>query len=310
MIYKIFPRRRDGGLRGGGRDGRRAGRRRRRLRPPLDRRAGRPRPRRSTSPARTGCGCSPADAEADWAGAALGAVARRRAVPASLPRAAARRRGSGRGRLPPGRTGARVAGRAGVSRLERLALRGAARARPRDRARPGAAGAARGARAARRAGRRSPRLAASLAGLALPNPLGLAAGFDKNAVAVGAAAARRLRLRRGRRRDAAAAARQPAAAAVPAGRGPAPSINRFGFNNDGVEAIAARLAAPRPPGVVGVNLGANKDERRPGGRLRRGAGARPGRSSTSPPSTSPRPTPSGCATCRARAALAGAARPA
>jgi dihydroorotate dehydrogenase len=37
------------------------------------------------------------------------------------------------------------------------------------------------------------------------------------------------------------------------------AINRFGFNNDGVEAITARLAA-RPPGIpVGLNLGANKD---------------------------------------------------
>ena len=37
------------------------------------------------------------------------------------------------------------------------------------------------------------------------------------------------------------------------------AINRFGFNNDGAEAIAARLAEPRPAGVVGLNLGANKD---------------------------------------------------
>ena len=37
------------------------------------------------------------------------------------------------------------------------------------------------------------------------------------------------------------------------------AINRFGFNNDGMEAIAARLAR-RPKGVpVGLNLGANKD---------------------------------------------------
>jgi dihydroorotate dehydrogenase len=36
-------------------------------------------------------------------------------------------------------------------------------------------------------------------------------------------------------------------------------INRFGFNNDGAEAIAARLAE-RPRGVpVGLNLGANKE---------------------------------------------------
>ena len=35
-------------------------------------------------------------------------------------------------------------------------------------------------------------------------------------------------------------------------------INRFGFNNDGAAAIAARLAARPPGGVVGLNLGANK----------------------------------------------------
>ena len=35
-------------------------------------------------------------------------------------------------------------------------------------------------------------------------------------------------------------------------------INRFGFNNDGIAAIAARLAARPPGGVVGLNLGANK----------------------------------------------------
>ena len=36
------------------------------------------------------------------------------------------------------------------------------------------------------------------------------------------------------------------------------AINRFGFNNQGVAAIATRLAARRPGGVVGLNLGANK----------------------------------------------------
>jgi dihydroorotate dehydrogenase len=36
------------------------------------------------------------------------------------------------------------------------------------------------------------------------------------------------------------------------------AINRFGFNNDGVAAIAARLAARPPGGIVGLNLGANK----------------------------------------------------
>jgi dihydroorotate dehydrogenase len=37
-------------------------------------------------------------------------------------------------------------------------------------------------------------------------------------------------------------------------------INRMGFNNDGAEAVARRLARlPRQPGPIGVNLGRNKD---------------------------------------------------
>lgn len=104
----------------------------------------------------------------------------------------------------------------------------------------------------------SPRLATRLAGLEMPNPIGLAAGFDKNATAlaplmqagfgfleVGAATPlpqpgnskpRLFRLVRDRA-----------------------AINRFGFNNDGIEAIADRLAN-RPDGIpVGLNIGANKD---------------------------------------------------
>ena len=104
----------------------------------------------------------------------------------------------------------------------------------------------------------TPRLQSQLAGLWLPNPVGLAAGFDKNAecltplaksgfgfIEVGAATPRpqpgnpRPRL-----------FRLPEDGAV---------INRFGFNNDGMEAIAARLEK-RPEGMVtGLNLGANKD---------------------------------------------------
>ncbi|MEM7710353.1 MAG: quinone-dependent dihydroorotate dehydrogenase, partial [Pseudomonadota bacterium] len=37
------------------------------------------------------------------------------------------------------------------------------------------------------------------------------------------------------------------------------AINRFGFNNDGAEAIAARLSHAPRGAVVGLNLGANKD---------------------------------------------------
>ncbi len=102
------------------------------------------------------------------------------------------------------------------------------------------------------------RLKTDLAGLALPNPLGLAAGYDKNAdvvaplmragfgfVEVGAATPR---AQEGNPR--------PRLFRLPADRA---VINRFGFNNEGMDAIARRLAA-RPRGVpVGLNLGANKD---------------------------------------------------
>ncbi|MBK5924098.1 dihydroorotate dehydrogenase (quinone) [Rhodovulum sulfidophilum] len=104
----------------------------------------------------------------------------------------------------------------------------------------------------------SSRLATDLAGLSLPNPVGLAAGYDKNAVALGPL----MRAGFGFLEVGAATPR-------PQPGNPRPrlfrliedraAINRFGFNNDGMEAIRARLAA-RPAGVpVGLNLGANKD---------------------------------------------------
>lgn len=105
---------------------------------------------------------------------------------------------------------------------------------------------------------KSPRLATTLCGMALPNPIGLAAGYDKNAVAVPAL----MRAGFGFIECGAATPR-------PQPGNPRPrlfrltedraAINRFGFNNEGATAIAARLA-DRPMGIpVGLNIGANKD---------------------------------------------------
>jgi dihydroorotate dehydrogenase len=102
-----------------------------------------------------------------------------------------------------------------------------------------------------------PALAVEVAGLKLPNPVGLAAGFDKDA--------------------------EVAATMLAAGFGfvecgtvtPLPQtgnarprlfrlsedravINRMGFNNGGLDAFAANLGR-HGPGVVGANIGANKD---------------------------------------------------
>jgi len=102
------------------------------------------------------------------------------------------------------------------------------------------------------------RLRTRLAGLDLPNPVGLAAGFDKNARALGPLA----RAGFGWIEVGAATPRPQPGNPRPRLFRLAPDravINRFGFNNDGAGAIAARLAG-RPPGmVVGLNLGANKD---------------------------------------------------
>ena len=103
----------------------------------------------------------------------------------------------------------------------------------------------------------SPRLATSIGGLALPNPLGLAAGFDKNAVALAPLA----RVGFGFLEVGAATPRpqpgnpRPRLFRLTADRA---VINRFGFNNEGMQAISERLAR-RPAGpVIGLNLGANK----------------------------------------------------
>ncbi len=104
----------------------------------------------------------------------------------------------------------------------------------------------------------SPRLATQLAGLALPNPVGLAAGYDKNATAISPLS-----------RAGFGFIEVGAATPRPQDGNPRPrlyrltadraAINRFGFNNQGADAIAARLAArTHGPVPVGLNLGANK----------------------------------------------------
>ena len=96
----------------------------------------------------------------------------------------------------------------------------------------------------------SSRLACTLAGLPMLNPIGLAAGYDKNATALGPLC-----------RAGFGFVEVGAATPRPQPGNPRPRlfrltadravINRFGFNNDGAQAMAARLATrPRNP-VVG-----------------------------------------------------------
>lgn len=102
-----------------------------------------------------------------------------------------------------------------------------------------------------------PRLATRLGALALPSPIGLAAGFDKDARALPALLAAGFgfvevgtltpRAQAGNPR--------PRMFRLPQDRA---VINRLGFNNGGLAAALPRLAAPRA-GIVGVNVGANKD---------------------------------------------------
>lgn len=102
-----------------------------------------------------------------------------------------------------------------------------------------------------------PILATDLAGLSLPNPVGLAPGFDKNAEVFGPMLLAGFGF-----------VECGTVTPKPQAGNPRPRlfrlwqdravINRMGFNNAGLEAFAARLAH-RGGGVVGANLGANKD---------------------------------------------------
>jgi dihydroorotate dehydrogenase len=103
-----------------------------------------------------------------------------------------------------------------------------------------------------------PRLAIDMAGLRFPSPIGLAAGYDKDArvpdamlglgfgfVEVGTLTPRPQ-----------AGNPQPRLFRLVEDRA---VINRMGFNNGGQGAALTRLAARERRGIVGVNIGANKD---------------------------------------------------
>lgn len=107
--------------------------------------------------------------------------------------------------------------------------------------------------------RSDPRLNVRLAGLDFPNPVGVAAGFDKNGEVPDAL----LRLGFGFTEIGTVTPR-------PQPGNPRPRIfrivernaviNRLGFNNDGHDSAFLRLQQrSRKDGIVGVNVGANKD---------------------------------------------------
>lgn len=103
-----------------------------------------------------------------------------------------------------------------------------------------------------------PSLATEIAGLKLPSPVGLAAGFDKNAECVegalnagfGFVEIGTVTPRAQPGNPVPRLFRLPEYEAV---------INRLGFNNEGAEAAARRLSTNRHGGVVGGNVGKNKD---------------------------------------------------
>lgn len=101
-------------------------------------------------------------------------------------------------------------------------------------------------------------LRTSLCGLDLPNPVGMAAGFDKNAevprplaqmgfgmVEIGTVTPRPQ-----------AGNAKPRLFRIIGAEG---VVNRMGFNNEGHDAAFARLKGQRIPAALGVNIGANKD---------------------------------------------------
>lgn len=104
----------------------------------------------------------------------------------------------------------------------------------------------------------APMLKTTIAGLDFPNPVGLAAGFDKNAEVF----AQILELGFGFAEVGTLTPLPQAGNAKPRLFRLAEDravINRMGFNNDGQVRARDRLEKRRRSGIVGVNIGANKD---------------------------------------------------
>ncbi len=109
-----------------------------------------------------------------------------------------------------------------------------------------------------RPGDDDPILATRLWALNFTNPIGIAAGFDKHAEVPGALRALGFGF-----------VEIGSVTPRPQPGNPRPRvfrlheddavINRYGFNSDGIEAVAARLASRQRAGVLGVNLGKNKE---------------------------------------------------
>ncbi|HEY8949701.1 MAG TPA: quinone-dependent dihydroorotate dehydrogenase [Rhizomicrobium sp.] len=103
-----------------------------------------------------------------------------------------------------------------------------------------------------------PRLALTALGMNFPNPVGLAAGFDKDADVPDAM----LKFGFGFVECGSVTPRQQAGNPQPRLfrlRADRAVINRMGFNNGGMDAMAAKLARRAKRGIVGINIGANKD---------------------------------------------------
>ncbi|OUR78821.1 dihydroorotate dehydrogenase (quinone) [Alphaproteobacteria bacterium 46_93_T64] len=103
-----------------------------------------------------------------------------------------------------------------------------------------------------------PSLAIDRFGLSFPNPIGLSAGYDKNGDALDAL----LGLGFGFVEAGSVTPKPQVGNPKPRIfrlKEDAAVINRLGFNNKGLEAAKKNFEAPRRAGVVGANLGANKD---------------------------------------------------